>query len=232
MHLGMTVQASVRQQELRGSARRQLIRHLRQAAVTHRRVAFLTKLGCPPREQTGLVRAVRHVACEAILRSRRMFPKERPPLLGMAGKARLVHAVMQRQRLPYPAVRIVTVTTDELPLPHRVGRALQRVCEHAAVAGATYLALHLRCPHRVRVGMNAMAVGTREVSLLVGAAQPVGALVGFVARKAQPILQLGRRVAALAEIQHRLAAGTFRQHPAVVLPRRPMARLALQTARW
>ena len=118
MHLGMAVQAGVGKQELRRSARRKLVRHLRQAAVTHGRVALLTKLWRPPRKQRWLVRAMWHVASEAILGGRRMFPKERPPLFRMTGKAGLVQPVMQRQRLPYPAVRFVAVSTDELSLTH------------------------------------------------------------------------------------------------------------------
>lgn len=160
-----------------------------------------------------------------------MLPKEWPPLLGMAGKAGLVHPVMPGQRLPYPAVRVVAVSADELSLPQRMRRALQRVREHAAVAGTTHLPLHVRHSHRVRVGMKSVAVCTRKFSLLVGTAQPMGTLVGLVAGKTKRILQRRRRIAALPEVQHRLAASAVRQHPAVVLPGRPVARLALQAAR-
>ena len=160
-----------------------------------------------------------------------MLPEEWPPLLGMAGKAVLVHSVVQGQRLPCPAVWVVAVSTEELPLPQRMRRALQRVCDDAAVARTTHLPLRTRHAHRVRVGMQAVAVRTRKVSLLVGAAQPMGTLVGLVAGKTKRILQRRRRIAAPPKVQHRLATGAVRQHPAVVLPRRSVARLALQAAR-
>ena len=231
MHLGMTVEACIREQELRRPPGRQVLCHLRQAAMPHRRMAFLTKLRRSSGKQGGLVRAVGHVADHAVLGRRRMLPQERPSFLGMAGDARFVDAVAQGQRLADPTVWVVAIATNQLAVAHRMRRALESVRQHVAVAASTYLRLFGGHSHRIGLGMDAVAVATREIRLLVRAPRPMHALVGFMASEAKPVLKRRLRIPPHSEIQHRFATGFVAQHSSSVFAGRAVARLALQPAR-
>lgn len=199
--------------------------------MPHRRMAFLTKLRRPSDKQRRLVRAVRRVADHAVLRRWRVLPQERPPLLGVAGDAGFVDPIAPSQRFANTAVGIVAIATNELTVAHRMRRALESIRQHIAVAASANIGLLRRRPHGVRLGVDAMTVATGQIRFLVGATRPMHALIGFVAGKAQSVLEPRLGIAPRPEVQHRFATGFVAQHSATVFASGAVASLALQSSR-
>jgi len=137
-------------------------------------VAFLTEEGRPGSQQRRIGRAVRRVTVHAIVHRRRMLPKERAPLLGVAGPAGFVGRVLDEQLGAIRAMRIVAVGADHLAHGDRVGRNALDFGALRLVAGEADARLGVLRQNRVPRRMNRMAVRASDIATLMLAAHPVG----------------------------------------------------------
>ena len=111
-------------------------------------------------------------------------------------------------------------------------RPLERVGRHVPMATPTGSILASHRPYRVRFGVDAVTVRTRQVRLLVRAPRPTCPFIGSMALQTQAVLQRCLGIASMSEIQDRLAFDAVRQNLAVVFPTRAVAGFALKTRRW
>src|SRR4029453_16743596 len=124
---GVAVQAGASGQPVAGQRVRRLVLETPGAQpVVHRPgvagigVALLAEERHRRALQLEVIRAVRRVAVQAALAHRRMLPKERPALLGVAGVALLVDRRGGDQLGRRRPVRIVAVGAADLALANRV----------------------------------------------------------------------------------------------------------------
>ena len=139
MDLGVTVRAPavkvldrLQGLGLRGVATRNMAR------VANPRHANLEKL--------RIAAAVRIVAIGAVLHHRRMFPQERPPALGMAGEAVLVHTRLQQLGWIRASVRVITTGAGYFSLSIRHMRGALKLCPAHLMTLEAQLRLRLLRP--------------------------------------------------------------------------------------
>ena len=102
---------------------------------------------------------------------------ERASLFSVAGKTGVVHGVAPGQFVTIGSVHIVTIGASHLALGNRMMRRPIDLVAQVFVARITrFRLIGSAAKHLVTAGMNLMAVITRNVSRLVLATHPKGAL--------------------------------------------------------
>ena len=196
-------------------------------------MAILAQLRRPADQQRGLIGAVRKMADAAVLGGWRMLPQKRTLHFRVADVTGLVDRCLANQCIAHAGtdVRVVAVATGKLVIAHGMRRQLQEIRAHLAVAGQAPLRLARLRAHGIHRIVDAVTVGTRYVSLFVSAAGPAGTTVILMTGEAEVVLQLGRDIAPLSEVDDRRPCGAVPQHVLTVIADRAMAGLALQARR-
>ena len=226
MHLSVAIQASVGKQKLGPWVFGRPACQCRQAAMPHRGVASLTELRCPAHQQRRLVGAVRQVANAAILAGGRVFPKKGALLFRVASETGLVGRLLAQQAVA--AMGVVAIPADQLMFAQRMGGQFEQVGAHFPVTVEAAASLPGLGAYRINAIVNAVAIGARDITLLVGAAGPTGAPIVFVTSEAEVVLQVSRGVGLAPEIENGLPFRAFAQHALAVLADGPVASFALQ----
>src|SRR6185295_10883476 len=137
--------------------------------------------------QLQVVRSVRRMTVQAVLADRRMLPKERAALFGVAAVALLVDRGRFDHLRGLGAVRVVAIDAGDLSFADRMVRGLPGVGAHVLVAGEALLG------HRLLLELGMLRLW--RVDAVAGDARQAARLVAAVV----PEELFAARVAALAD---------------------------------
>lgn len=152
------------------------------------RVTALAKKRGAPREHARMVRSVRVMAVRAVLGYRRVLPQERTTFLRVTLEAGIVHALPHELQLRCRAVRAVTGGTGHFAFIQGVRIRFQRVAFAEGMTFVALVGLRRRPEHRIIGGVNLMTAGTADFIVVMRAAVPGEADIGFMTAEAHSVL--------------------------------------------
>ena len=225
----MAVHAAVQQQEIGRIVAGQAIGSDADANVAVSAMTGLTEQWCSLGQHARVVRAMWLVAVGAVFGHRRMLPKVRAALVGVAGIAILVDVEIGQHGLVGRSMRRMAIAAGHFAVPHRVRVSVLALGFLTDVTVRTDLVLSVGQGHGITPLMGIVTVSAADFVALVGTAIPEIVALFQMAAGAHFVLLVDRPVGVGSISGHGRSLQTRNDWPDVVSAR-TVASLTLQLA--
>ncbi len=156
--------------------------------MPRRRMTTLAQQRCATGQHARVVGTVRRMTQTAVFADRRVLPQIRTAFLRVTVVAGIVQRLTGKLRCCRVAVRAVTSGTVHFPFEKRVGKCFQGFVALQLMTIETHFSLGRRLQNGITWCVTDMAVGTRDLIIVVRTRMPAKADIGVVTAETYTVL--------------------------------------------